>query len=172
MDDFSFPTIVTDQDSHCQLPFPHFAASPLWLFSSAKTEPEAAHTHRRNSSAAKEAAASEGPELSTRDSRDGRMQAEPRGDEERMDMLWEDFNEELHRVSHELRGRLNELGDSDQSDREQQGMMELCCVHALRETKNGSMIQHRKTRLILMLKVLKKLFLVHKANSSSIASVY
>ncbi|CAL9098985.1 unnamed protein product [Musa textilis] len=146
MDDFSFPTITADQDSLRQLPFPHFAASPLWFLSSVVDS-------RKSSSSAGEAS------LDAEMTR-GDLEADSAGgrlDEEKMDMLWEDFNEELARVSCD-RKRMAKEGSSSASEQH--------CMRASKDAKSGGLIHRRSPSLILMVKVLKKLFLIQRVVSS------
>ncbi|KAJ8478565.1 hypothetical protein OPV22_022292 [Ensete ventricosum] len=148
MDDFSFPTITVGQDSLRQLPFPHFAASPLWFLPSVVDR-------RKSSSSAGEAS----PDADM--TRGGDLEADGAGgrlDEEKMDMLWEDFNEELARVSCD-RKRMAKEGSSSATEQH--------CAEALKDAKSGGGLIHRRTpSLILMVKVLKKLFLIQRAVSS------
>ncbi|URE42938.1 hypothetical protein MUK42_14699 [Musa troglodytarum] len=136
MDEFSFPTIAVDQDSLCSLPFPRFAASPLWFLPSSDAERKISGDGPRSffSAAGEEEEASK--------------VAGAAALEDSMDMLWEDFNEELRRSF---------------CERER---AELRCLQALSESKSGSLIHRRRSSLMLILKVLKKLFLIHRDTSS------
>ncbi|WOL02358.1 hypothetical protein Cni_G11077 [Canna indica] len=115
MEEFSFPAIAVDP---CSLPFPHFAASPLWF----QMQPKA-----RSEEAAKT-------------------------DEERMDLLWESFNEELRRLSYEHKREKSLVASV---------AAELCCLRALSESDGSrrSIVHRRRPSVVLILKVLKKLFL-------------
>ncbi|XP_020106866.1 uncharacterized protein LOC109723067 [Ananas comosus] len=153
MDDFSFPTIQTDQDSLPRLPFPHYAASPVWFTSS----PTADNPVRRSCSFKEEA--KRDPEPDTNNlavCSSGRLIV----DEEKMDMLWEDFNEELIRVSREMGSEKDSKANSDESVAT---TVDRCEWSA---SKSGSIIHHRRPSLLLILKVLKKLFLIQKASSA------
>ncbi|KAJ4751799.1 hypothetical protein LUZ62_086204 [Rhynchospora pubera] len=141
MEDFSFPTVEQyqdqDQDSHLHhLPFPHFTTSPLWFLPSvAPLEKSPYSRHRRSRSASdKESKKTKNVEQCTKD-------------EEKMDMLWESFNEELIRDSHDS------------------GI----------ESTNGQLVHHRSPSLILFIKVVKRLLFLRKTaakrRSSSSASV-
>ncbi|CAL9179333.1 unnamed protein product [Musa hybrid cultivar] len=145
MDEFSFPTISVDQDSLCSLPFPHCAASPLWFLPSSDAERKISSDGPRSFFSA------EGEE------EEASKVAGAAALEDSMDMLWEDFNEELRRSFCE-RDREAEVPDY--------GMAELRCLQALSESKSGSLIHRRQSSLILILKVLKKLFLTHRNTSS------
>ncbi|URD92051.1 hypothetical protein MUK42_00664 [Musa troglodytarum] len=134
MDEFSFPTIAVDTDSLCRFPFPHFAASPLRLVPSG--EKTAARGRPRSFSSAEEAPRTVGRRP---------------GAEERMDVLWEDFNQE------ELLRRSPFRGDN----------VEFCCLRVLNEKKSGRVGRRRRGSLTFsMLKALKKLFSIPKASSS------
>lgn len=162
MDDFSFPAVQTDADSACDLPFPHFAASPLWFLSSVSDDKA---TYRRSFSSAEEAAKVADNALSVSalsDDEGARKQLVSK--EEKMDMLWEDFNDELYRVSCEWKkkdgkGKSSSVRASDQAF----GMM----------PKDGrSLLPRKRPSLVVMLKVLKKMFLVQKKRTSKRASIY
>ncbi|KAJ8501117.1 hypothetical protein OPV22_011669 [Ensete ventricosum] len=131
MDEFSFPTIAVDTDSLRRFPFPHFAASPLRFLPS--DEKTAACGWRRSFSSLEE-----GPRTVV-----GRR---PPGAEERMDVLWEDFNQE------ELLRRSPCRRDN----------VKFCCLRVLNEKKSG----RGRGSLTSMLKALKKLFLIPRASSS------
>lgn len=85
-------------------------------------------------------------------------------DEERMDMLWEDFNEELCRMSGDQR---RWAANGDASSASATGSKTDSSRHGKAgASKSGSIIHHRRPSLLLMLKVLKKLFLIQKTSSS------
>lgn len=161
MEDFSFPAVQTDHDSACNLPFPHFAASPLWFLSSVSNEKA---TCRKSFSSVEEATkvADTLGVSSLSDDEDARRQLVSK--EEKMDMLWEDFNDELYRVSCEWKkkdgkGKSSSVRVSDQAF----GMM----------PKDGrSLLPRKRPSLVVMLKVLKKMFLVQKKRTSKRASIY
>ncbi|GLT58761.1 hypothetical protein SLA2020_316290 [Shorea laevis] len=72
--------------------------------------------------------------------------------EEKMDLLWEDFNEELSRS---CSSRMGSSGCS--SD-----MVELGCVQPLQLSKtNGGMFSPKKPSIVVFFKSFRKLFLVH-----------
>ncbi|OAY35211.1 hypothetical protein MANES_12G081400v8 [Manihot esculenta] len=132
-EDFSFPKITN--------PLPQFSVSPsLWHVSSVvypDDEREAAGFADYKSSSCFES---------------GELD-----EEEKMDMLWEDFNEELQRVS--SLSNKNQL--SDQRSLSSAGGhqdLQLCCVQALNMSKPGSIYQPKKQSLVLVVKVLKKIF--------------
>lgn len=73
------------------------------------------------------------------------------GDEERMDKLWESFNEELCRLSG--------------NDQKPEAEAKLCgaALRALSEPRaSRGIVPRRRPGLVLILKVLKKLFLMHQ----------
>ena len=157
MDDFSFPAIQTDQDSACNLPFPHFAASPLWFMSDDNKT-----AYRRSFSSAGEAARVADTLNVSATSDDEGARDRFVSTEEKMDMLWEDFNEELYRVS---KGKAGSVGRGSSA--------ELHCDQGLDVPKRTSgLLCHRRPSLVVMLKVLKKLFLIQKNGSERRASIY
>lgn len=168
MDEFSFPTIPVEQEPHCQLPL------PLWFVSSIASQ-DTNHQHRRSSSSPEEAAEKIDNALELASSALG-LEGVDRflNDEERMDMLWEDFNEELRRMSCDRKmdaanGEASSNSSSmtgSETDSRRHGMVDLPCIQAFSASKGGSIIHHRRPILLLMLKVLKKLFLIQKTTSS------
>uniref|UniRef100_A0A0D9XXI1 Uncharacterized protein n=1 Tax=Leersia perrieri TaxID=77586 RepID=A0A0D9XXI1_9ORYZ len=88
------------------------------------------------------------------------------GEEAKMDMLWEDFNEELSRaaaappcpLSKEWTKEAWLAGD---------GTPELRCRATPAAANSGSVVRRRRLSLLMMLKLLKKLFLAHKSNAAS-----
>lgn len=90
-------------------------------------------------------------------------------DEEKMDMLWEDFNDEPRRSSDRREGKRAKARFEDSairydSDSDAREMGDLCCVQALKMSKTGSMMHHRRPGVLVILKVLKKLFLIHNSH--------
>ncbi|KAJ7969707.1 Glutamate-1-semialdehyde 2,1-aminomutase 1 [Quillaja saponaria] len=72
-------------------------------------------------------------------------------EEDKMDLLWEDFNEELNSTT----------GSATSSSRE---MVEVGCVQTLTMSKtSGAGLSKRKPGMVVILKVLKKLFLLHNS---------
>ncbi|KAJ4790322.1 hypothetical protein LUZ62_041568 [Rhynchospora pubera] len=117
MEEFSFPIIATDQD----LPFPHFASSPLWFFS--PTQDKNPKDTAMNGVA--------------RTRLDGEIK---KLDDDKMDMLWEDFNEEVITAA-KCDLDMN-LGFSSEFD----------------VTKDGRIVTRKKIGMVTMLKVLKRYF--------------
>ncbi|XP_020588047.1 uncharacterized protein LOC110029903 [Phalaenopsis equestris] len=143
MEEFSFPEVSVEQDSHEQLSFPHFASSPIWFQSSTSYHKFTAlnhHDQRRRSFPSMED-----------------LRIEEVKDEERMDMLWEDFNEELHQIPRLTRngGRegLDWSGNSTKLDGKRHGAGNFLCLKAVRRCRPG---------LMIMLKVLKTLLMIQK----------
>ncbi|KAK9162119.1 hypothetical protein Syun_003021 [Stephania yunnanensis] len=95
-------------------------------------------------------------------------------DDDKMDKLWENFNEELSRISSFGKNNKAAVGNSCRhenydSDGRRAALTEFCCVHALK------MPARRNTpSLLLFLRVFKKLFLVqnsrctHKKSKSAV----
>ncbi|XP_042497515.1 uncharacterized protein LOC122076253 [Macadamia integrifolia] len=165
-DEFSFPTITE--------PIPRFADSPsLWnvsyeVFSdhdssygiTTRDQREEEEYHRRKSF----------PMAINREkmksAKDGGISKE---DEERMDMLWENFNDEIRRISSLDKSkedrRLRRKGGGDSGvDGDQEA--ELYCVKAWKMTKTSSsaIFSPRKPSLFSMVKVVKKMLLLHNSH--------
>jgi hypothetical protein len=117
MEEFSFPTIASNQDP----PFPHFASSPLWFFSPTRDR------NLKNTAMHTTSTAPRGVEIKKQD-------------EDKMDMLWEDFNEEgITAVKFDLEKK---LGFSNEFD----------------ITKDGRIVSRKRIGMVVMLKVLKRYF--------------
>lgn len=173
MDDFSFPTLAVDADSLCQLPFPHFAASPLWFLSSASEEKAASRSVSSADAAGGDAVREEDPG-SAATSDGGAADGPPAS--EKMDQLWEDFNEELAWLSYrqmEAEGKLSAddsapvfwLVDSKPRKGSNKTKMGL---RALRRTDSGGsvsttgsgMVHHQSPGLVAALKLMKRVLLM------------
>ncbi|XWS24833.1 hypothetical protein CRYUN_Cryun27aG0018900 [Craigia yunnanensis] len=73
-------------------------------------------------------------------------------EEEKMDLLWDDFNEELPR---------------SRSSRSSEDMVELGCAQALKLSKSSAaMFSPRRPGMLVFLRVLRKLFLLHNSQRS------
>ncbi|WOL18776.1 hypothetical protein Cni_G27573 [Canna indica] len=192
MEDFSFPTIITDHDPAIfRLPFPTTSAASLWYVHS----PEADTAHLRRSF-------SEGGANIATTCRRALRPSSPAAlsdcgsaleYEERMDMLWEDFNEELFRASldGDLRGgaapaerrsrrrsvgmeamaaaaaerpACTSLAEEKELQRGGSAAVELRLVPVLGVATSGPLRQRRKPGLVVMLRMLKKLFVVQKTH--------
>ncbi|CAA6660394.1 unnamed protein product [Spirodela intermedia] len=169
MDDFSFPTLAMDADSLCQLPFPHFAASPLWFLSSASDERAVARSVSSSEDAGRDAVREEDPG-SAAASDGGAADGPPAS--EKMDQLWEDFNEELAWLSYrqmEAEGKFS-ADDSapvfwlvDSKPRKTK-----VGLRALRRTDSGGsisttgsgMVHHQSPGLVAALKLMKRVLLM------------
>lgn len=169
-EDFTFPT-VSDHNSICHFHFPQFSTSPFWFVS--KTLPERAELgpelrRRRSFSAA------EGNRIRFDGARQMRVNSTLSDHavgqkildaEEKMDMLWEDLNEELcgessQKISSSNSGRagFSLIPESDRAHTE-----DLSCVKALKISKKGSLAAHGRPTLLVVLKVIKKLLLIHSS---------
>ncbi|OAY34145.1 hypothetical protein MANES_13G153300v8 [Manihot esculenta] len=81
-------------------------------------------------------------------------EGEDANEEEKMDMLWEDFNEELQRVSSSSKNKQSSGYTQD---------LQLCSVQALTMSKPDRVYQPKKQSAVLLIKVLKKIFLLQKS---------
>lgn len=169
-EDFTFPT-VSDHNSICHFHSPQFSTSPFWFVS--KTLPERAELgpeprRRRSFSAA------EGNRIRFDGAPQMRVNSTlsdhavgPRilDAEEKMDMLWEDLNEELcgetaQKISSSSAGR-PDFSLIPESDKAHIG--DLSRVKALKFSKKGSLVAHCRPTLLVVLKVVKKLLLIHSS---------
>ncbi|GLU16404.1 hypothetical protein SLE2022_328390 [Rubroshorea leprosula] len=84
--------------------------------------------------------------------------------EEKMDLLWEDFNEELSRSCSSRMGSSgcsSRMGSSGCSS----DVVELNCVQSLKLSKtNGGMFSPKKPSIVVFFKSFRKLFLLHSSH--------
>lgn len=177
-DDFSFPTITNNPASHFTIP-----PTSLWRISSVvypdrdynnhEAEEQEDNNQKGDKKIKQEAGSSPSPAESSKKivSRDD---VDVSGQQERMDMLWENFNvnEELKMVSHSL-----ELSNTKktQHDREDDGEgrrrissgssgysgdREPCCLQALKISSRTT-VPKRPNNMVVLLKALKKFFFLH-----------
>uniref|UniRef100_A0ACD5Y4Y6 Uncharacterized protein n=1 Tax=Avena sativa TaxID=4498 RepID=A0ACD5Y4Y6_AVESA len=157
VEDFTFPRVPQEQCGAKKLPFPHFASTPPWFVvqGARDADVEGHDHHRRCFSAAEHAGKS-----SCADYPGARSERFAVVEEHKMDMLWEDFNEELSRtappypLSKEWANEAWLAGD---------GMLSRHVATA----SGGSVVRRRRLSLLMMLKLLKKLFLRRKSSASS-----
>ncbi|XP_072990536.1 uncharacterized protein [Typha latifolia] len=178
MEEFSFPTIVENQKPIFQLPFP---TSGTLLFSS---KPSTNNTRRSfslvegafdvtNHSLIDKDFKPSSPALSDYGSGGGNHLLE---DEERMDKLWEDFNDDffcaspdrdrsgVQMMSRRLVGGV-QRGLSVQLERHR--ALELQLLPTLGASKSVRAIRYKRPSLGVMLRALKKLFIVQRTHQSS-----
>ncbi|KAI0507903.1 hypothetical protein KFK09_014031 [Dendrobium nobile] len=149
MEEFSFPAIPAEQDKLSNLPSLPFPFTPVcFLPSPSNHKSELLRNYQRSRSF------SCLEDLKLRDE----ISSSEINDEEKMDMLWEDFNEELSQFSSEGKAGGNNGLDfpkaSDKLDgKKRNGSRELFCVKA---------VHHRRPGLVMILKVFKKLLFIQK----------
>ncbi|KAJ3675219.1 hypothetical protein LUZ60_004261 [Juncus effusus] len=116
--EFSFPIIATDQE----ISFPHFTSSPLWFFSPPKDD-----TNSKNASMV----------LASKPVQEAEFYKKL--DEEKMDMLWEDLNEDVEGAF--KRNMKQNFGSLCEFETE----------------KDGRIVRQRKTAsFVVMVKMLKR----------------
>ncbi|KAF0888156.1 hypothetical protein E2562_010848 [Oryza meyeriana var. granulata] len=163
MEEFTFLCVPLEQCNGVKKPPfpPHFASPPPWFGAGAGGVDAVAYDHRRSFSAAENDEKGNGWHYHY----DGHGSARFAGEETKMDMLWEDFNEELSRaagpppcpLSKEWTKEAWLAGDGTPEMRR----------HAAATAASGSVIRRRRLSLLMMLKLLKKLILAHKSNAAS-----
>ncbi|KAI3460648.1 hypothetical protein Pfo_017311 [Paulownia fortunei] len=80
-------------------------------------------------------------------------------EDEKMDILWEDWNEEVSRTC----GKTAEESDNSSPRRQ----VQICCVKALKLSKaNGHMLSGKKASILVFISVLKKGFAMHHSRRS------
>ncbi|XXG65520.1 hypothetical protein AAC387_Pa05g3200 [Persea americana] len=169
-DDFTFP-IITENNSLYHLHYPSFKTPSFWCVSSPLPEQGKLSfeqkTHQRRSFSTLE-----GDKRTDNLTRDLAFLANFNGsndvgffvDEDKMDMLWEDFNDELRQPSSDGKEADKPNGVFSDSNKDVMSMADLGCVHAIKVSKSRSLMPHRKPSLLVMLKILKKLFLIHSSH--------
>uniref|UniRef100_A0ACD5UQN9 Uncharacterized protein n=1 Tax=Avena sativa TaxID=4498 RepID=A0ACD5UQN9_AVESA len=201
MDDFTFPatavaaepadTLCVHHHHHRRLPFPHFASSPLWFPDPGVcvAPTPAPSTGSRGTVGAdmeeQEATSSDAGRRSAAE-RGGRGEDDDdeavdvlRGSgaglgEEKMDMLWENFNEELEALRRTgsyskaaAAAAACELSDTD-SEAEERGRG---CAPVLRASSRagGTGQYYRRTggSWVLLMRIFKRLFVVEKTVSAA-----
>ncbi|KAG8093442.1 hypothetical protein GUJ93_ZPchr0012g20229 [Zizania palustris] len=171
MEDFTFPSVALEK--YCngkKPPFPHFASPPPWFGTGGVDA--AARDHRRSFSAVEQGDGEDTRRgchyYSYEYARHG--SARFAGEESKMDVLWEDFNEELTRaaappcpLSKEWTKEAWLAGDGTPAAAAEM----LRHAAAAAAAASGSVVRRRRLSLLMMLKLLKKLFLAHKSNAAS-----
>ncbi|KAK4413294.1 hypothetical protein Salat_2742000 [Sesamum alatum] len=144
-EDFSFPATTTDSP-------PRFIESPpLWRHSPSPTS----HHQKPKRSKGKEAEDEEkfnfAPSLLHHED----------DEEEKMDMLWEDLNDESSRSC----GKMEQGSDIASSPGRE---VQVSCVKALRLSKanGGGRLSEKKLGILVLINVLKKIFLMHTSHST------
>ncbi|XP_075512115.1 uncharacterized protein LOC142547629 [Primulina tabacum] len=149
-DDFTFPANAKSQ--------PHFIGSPpLWRHLAAsrqnsellyKGEQEEEDQEKSSISLIQEFKASSAGNTFINDD-----------DEEKMDMLWEDLNEEFPRNS----GKFSQNTDVSSPERS----VQISCIKAMKLSKaNGPMISRKKSNILVFIKIVKKAFAIHNSHRS------
>lgn len=168
-DDFTFPTI-TDNNSLYRVHFPSFTTSSLWYVSPLPEQGKFGleqKIHQRRSFSSLEG--NRGTDNWTRDlgffaDFNGKNNVEFFVDEDKMDMLWEDFNDELREPSSDEKEAERPHGVFSDSNEDARKMADLGCVQKFKVSKSRSLLPHRRPSLLVMLKILKKLFLIHSSH--------
>jgi hypothetical protein len=197
MDDFAFPATATaaePADTLClhhhqrRLPFPHFASSPLWfpdagvrvaptpvaVVSRRTVDDDMEEQEATSSDAGRRSDAERGGGEEDEDDEvvDVLRGAVGGAGEEKMDMLWENFNEELEALRHtgpcsKAAWGLHELSDTE-SEAAERGRG---CAPMLRaSSRAGATGQYyRRTggSWVLLMRIFKRLFVVEKTVSAA-----
>ena len=166
MEEFTFPTVPFE---HCnavkkKAPFPHFASPSPWLVVPGGVVDTAVYEreHRRSFSAAEQQAP--GSEHHHHlGGYDGHHHGSARfAVEDKMDMLWEDFNEELARAAQPCpltKGTPSWAATKD-------SWFAGDGYEGAGETRKHAVVRRRRMGLLMMLRLLKKLFLAHKSGAA------
>ncbi|CAK7328578.1 unnamed protein product [Dovyalis caffra] len=155
-EDFSFPEMTS--------PLPHLAISPsLWRVSSL------VYPDCREKDGGRELDI-----ISSKSFSFAASEVKMESSEEKMDMLWENFNEEeLLRVSSTSLGSKKQHSDDSLDSEPGRGVNQLCCakkeLKMPKSEKNISLIsapaQHKRHSVVVMFKHLKKIFLLRSSSS-------
>lgn len=164
-EDFTFPTV---DGSLSHLNFSQFSPSPFWFVSKAAPEPaDVVSEFRRGKSFSEAKNDRLRFEDSSRVVRVNSTLSDAVGArfleaEEKMDLLWEDLNEELGvDAAWKMPSNVGETNFSTIPELDQARMEDLSSAKAMKNSKRGSLVPQGKSSLPVMFKVLKKLFLIH-----------
>ncbi|KAM3255451.1 hypothetical protein ACQJBY_048625 [Aegilops geniculata] len=161
VEDFTFPTMPPVPCGAKKLPFPHFTSPPPWFVVPADA---GAHDHHRRCFSAAEQAGKANNDVYPGPG--GRSERFAVMEEHKMDMLWEDFNEELARapqpcpLSMEWSSEAWHAGEGD-------GIPSRHVDVVVASGTGSSVVRRRRLGLMMMLKLLKKLFLARKSSTTS-----
>ncbi|XP_020595463.1 uncharacterized protein LOC110035554 [Phalaenopsis equestris] len=137
-EEFSFPAFAADQQKLSTYPSSPFP-SPLFCLLPTPPNPKSQvlqdYQRSRSFSCLED--------LKLRDERNS-------NDEEKMDMLWEDFNEELSQISSHGKAGVD---SSKLEGKKSRGVRELSCVKS---------VNHQRSGLVMIFNVFKKLMFVQK----------
>ncbi|CAK7339727.1 unnamed protein product [Dovyalis caffra] len=153
-EDFSFPKMTN--------PLPHFAISPsLWRVSSL-VYPDYSKKDGGTDL-----------DISSKSFSFTAGEVKIESTEEKMDMLWENFNEEeLLRVSSNSLGDKKQYSDDSLDSESGRGVNQLCCAKKglrMPKSEKNSLIsapaRHQRQSIVVMFKHLKKIFLLQSSSS-------
>ena len=155
MEEFTFPSSPLEQYNAKKVPFPHFASASPWLVVPGGVVDTAVHDHdhRRSFSAVEQQEAAGSDYHDQHQQQLGGYDQHRHGSvrfavEDKMDMLWEDFNEELARAAQPCPLT---MGTPSWATAKESWL-------AGGDGYEGSL----RMGLLMMLRLLKKLFLAHK----------
>ncbi|KAL6642346.1 hypothetical protein ACP70R_020527 [Stipagrostis hirtigluma subsp. patula] len=164
MEEFTFPSIPLDQCNAKKLPFPHFASPSPWLVVPGGVVDMAVHEHdHRRSISAVEPQAGWGDHYPVAGAGYHHHGSARFAVEDKMDMLWEDFNEELARAAPPC--PLTSKGTSWAAKESWLAGVDEGGAEARKHA--GAVVRRRRMGLLTMLRLLKKLFLAHKSSGAS-----
>ncbi|KAM0855669.1 hypothetical protein ACQ4PT_049611 [Festuca glaucescens] len=165
MEDFTFPataaaaepadTLCLHHHHHRRLPFPHFASSPLWF-------PDAGVRVAPTPVAAKE----EEKKMTTK----WLTYCGAGAGEEKMDMLWENFNEELEalrRAGSYSKAAACELSDTESEAAERGRGYAPMLRASSRAGGTGQYYRRTGGSWVLLMRIFKRLFVVEKTVSAA-----
>ncbi|XP_058087632.1 uncharacterized protein LOC131234713 [Magnolia sinica] len=166
-DDFTFPTLA-DNSSPSLFQFPGFSDSSLWYFPSTTKEEEQETHERERSATVEDGEKTDNLQRDIEFPNVGHLMSVISDDvdvtsidgDEKMDMLWEDFNDELSRQA-SLGRQEAKKGNGWEADSSK--ITGLGHVKTLKVSKSTSLLPHGRPSLLVILKVLKKLFLLHNS---------
>uniref|UniRef100_K3YEB5 Uncharacterized protein n=1 Tax=Setaria italica TaxID=4555 RepID=K3YEB5_SETIT len=161
MEEFTFPSVPFE---HCnaakKVSFPHFASPSPWLVVPGGVVDTAAH---ESFSAVEQQTAAGSDHHHHLGGYDGHHHGSARfAVEDKMDMLWEDFNEELARAAQPC--PLTKGTPSWAATKESWFAGD--GYEGAAETRKHAVVRRRRMGLLMMLRLLKKLFLAHKSGAA------
>lgn len=202
MDDFTFPATAAPAESssspadtlclhhhrhHSLLPFPHFANSPLWFpvdaavavapppLMTSRTEDDMEEEEEQEPAWA-DAEGGEGERGAGGEALDdikrGFVRGGVEGDQEKMDMLWENFNEELEalRRCSKQKAAACEVESDTESEERGRGCAPMPMLQASSRAGGTGQYYRRASSWVLLMRIFRRLFVVEKTFSSSASS--
>ncbi|GJM87847.1 hypothetical protein PR202_ga03842 [Eleusine coracana subsp. coracana] len=165
MEEFTFPCVPVEQCNAKTLPFPHFSSPSPWLVAGSVDTAVHEHDHRRSFSAVEPQAAACSDHYAVAGAAGYQHHGSARYavEEDKMDMLWEDFNEEIAGAAAPPCPLTKGTPWTAAKDSWFPGDEDFVPA----ETRKHAVVRRKRMGLLTMLRLLKKLFLAHKSSATT-----